>query len=175
MDLAETAANVEKIAWTPIEKELGKKGYNNPFAIRQRTSVDVTKKLTQMEIDCSFIALVEYMAKYKSFDFRSNIEPRVSGILSTMGIGKEIPEIQSQLTSVAIAAVMAEPDKVNLRDICIAAGYENEDDRLDVQMNFSSFVNKFLEEKGWEMMKAEEFIVKLRAAAYSGESVDSIF
>lgn len=172
VDLAETAANVEKIAWTPIEDELRRKGYNNPFSVRNTTSGKVTQKLAEKQIDCSFIALVEYVVKYKNFDFRANIEAQVKQILAEMGIEKEAPELQKEITNVAITSVMVESDRANIRDICIAAGYGlDEDAYWDAKMNFSKFVNDFLQEKGMEIMSANDFIGKLREAVYTGTSI----
>jgi len=171
-DVFEVAATVEKVKWPLIEAELSKKGYNNPFAVRNPTSVEVTKKLTELQIDCSFIALVDYVVKYKDFDFRSNIEQKVREILREMGIQKELLGLRQEITDIAIAAVMAESENVDMIQICTAARCgKNEDDILDAKMNFSSFINEFLEKKGMEMMTAEEFIIKLREAIFAGSTI----
>lgn len=171
-DVFEVAATVDKVSWTLIEEELRNRGYNNPFAVRNPTSVEVTRKLTELQIHCSFIALVEYVAKYKAYDFRSNIGKKVREILREMGIEEELLGLRQEITDVAIAAVMAEPEKVNMREICTAAGCgRDENDIMDARMNFSSFINEFLEKKGMEMMTAEEFIIKLREAIFTGSTI----
>lgn len=171
-DVFELAANVEKVNWLPIEKELRNKGYNNPFAVRNPTSVEVTKKLAEKQIDCSFIALVEYVAKYKSYDFRSNIEEKVRKILREMGIEREYSALQREIADIAIVGVMAESENVDMIQICTAAGYGSDDEEiLDAKMNFSSFVNEFLQEKGMTMMTAEAFINQLRVAVFTGKSM----
>ena len=168
-DLFKVAAGIEKLSWTPIEKELAKKGYSNPFAMRQRTSSKVTQKLTKENIDCSFMALVEYVTKYKNYDFCPNIEAKVKQILVEMGIEDEAPELQSEITKIAISAVMVEAEHANMKDICTAAGYgEDEDAILDVKMNFSNFINKFLQRQGKEMTTADVFVSKLREAVCNG-------
>ena len=171
-DVFEVAASVDKVKWPTIEKELGNRGYKNPFAVRNPTSVEVTKKLTELQIDCSFMALVDYVAKYKAYDFSSNIKQKVREILREMGIQEELLGLRQEITDVAIAAVMAESENVDMIQICTAAGCgKNEDDILDAKMNFSNFINNFLEKKGMDMMTAEEFIGRLRKAIFTGNSI----
>ena len=123
-------------------------------------------------IDCSFIALVEYITQYKTYRFNFNIEANVKQILVQMGIENEASELQSEITKIAISAVMVDAEYANMKEICAAAGYgEDEDTILDVKMNFSNFINKFLQKQGKEMTTAEKFIGRLREAVYNGISI----
>lgn len=168
VDLAEVAATVKEVKWMTIETELIKKGYHKPIAARQQTSRLVTQKLTAMNINCSLIALIEYVAKFNNVNF---ISERVKKILTEMGIEKQSGKNQKMILEVAELAANRRDSENQMEDIYGVIADRYKEDVDVVHMIFSNFVRRFYGDKGIRTMTVIEFITKFKESVKTGETV----